>query len=354
MKRLWYILLVLAVAACSSDDDIIDGGATDSRATVTLLCAVGGMGDNGYNDNAAAGIFAFAEESDTRLRLLQPDDMTEARTMYRQWLSDNAEADSVVLIVGSSAYEQMVAAAPPVLKGKGSRVLLFESEMEISGVSSLMMSRYGASWLAGAMSRDGDAFILAAAPGYAILEESIAGFRDGHATAGDGSHAVELRYLADGEEGFAMPDSAYRVIAARAQMDWEYDEFIFPLLGGSGSGVVSYMNRTLLSQALLVGMDVDQNEQCQYIPFSVVINIGEALRQMLGEWKAGAEWPATRHCGMADGMVDIAVKTEFINFWLWSLYRDELLGSDDFDIFQTLYNTYRDEAMKKEREYATK
>ena len=112
-----------------------------------------GLGDNGYNDAAAEGVFAFAGETGTRLRLLLPKDEAEAERMYHQWLADNAAQDSAVLILGSSVYETIARSNRATLSGKGSRVLLFESDAEIDGVSTVIISRYGVSWLAGAMSQ---------------------------------------------------------------------------------------------------------------------------------------------------------------------------------------------------------
>ena len=345
MKRLWYIIVVLAVAACSSDENL-DSGVVGSRATVTLLCTPNGLGDNGYNDDAAAGLFAFAKESGTGLWLLQPDDLTEGQTMYRQWLSDNAKSDSAVLIVGSSAYEQTLRSTPPTLKGKGSRVLLFESDATLDGVSTVMLNRYGASWLAGAMSHSFDAFILAAAPGFSTVEESVVGFRDGHKAAGDGTHRVTLQYLADGEEGFALPDSAYHVLAARANQSWNFDEMIFPLLGGSVTGVVSYLNSNEFCPALMVGMDVNQGMQGSRIPFSLTVHIGDALKKYLEDWKTGQDWPAARRLGLADGMTDIVLTS---NFWKNLVIYDDRYSEED--TFLKLYNSYREEAIRKEAEH---
>jgi len=111
MKKLWYYIVplccVLALSACSSDDDDATGREEGLArlATVTLMATPNGLGDNGYNDAAAEGVFAFASETGTRLRLLLPKDEAEAQTMYRQWLADNAAQDSAVLILGSSVYE---------------------------------------------------------------------------------------------------------------------------------------------------------------------------------------------------------------------------------------------------------
>ena len=264
MKQYIYAMLgLLLFAACSNVDDPTgrDEGAV-RLATVTLMVTPNGLGDNGYNDAAADGVFAFAGETGTRLRLLRPMNEEEAETMYRQWLTDNAAQDSAVLILGSSAYEDIARKVSETEQDKlkalqehGSRVLLFESDAEIEGVTTVMISRYGVSWLAGAMSQNFNALILAAAKGIPTLEESMAGFQDARS-----EHPMEgterqsgmtcmtmLHYLADDVTGFAMPDSAYRYITQRADDAFNYDEMIFPLLGGSEAGVLRFRFSSLIT-----------------------------------------------------------------------------------------------------------
>ena len=350
MKKLWYYIVplccVLALSACSSDDDDATGREEGLArlATVTLMATPNGLGDNGYNDAAAEGVFAFASETGTRLRLLLPKDEAEAQTMYRQWLADNVAQDSAVLILGSSVYETIARSNRATLSGKGSRVLLFESDAEIDGVATVMVSHYGVSWLAGAMSQGFDALILAAAKGVPALEEAIAGFQEARvAYAGEfGGRPckTELHYLADSEAGFAMPDSAYRYIAWQTN---NYDDMIFPLLGGSEAGVLRYLNDNEFTTALMVGMDVDQTGLSSRIPFSVVIRIGDVLKQYLADWLAGREWPARQRLGMKDGAADIVITPRFaqhLNIW------DARYG--DPDTFPRLYEKYKDEAMEKE------
>lgn len=360
-KPLYFIVplcCVLALSACSSDDD---GTGRDERparlATVTLMTTPNGLGDNGYNDAAAEGVFAFAGETGTRLRLLLPKDETEAEQMYRQWLTDNAAQDSAVLILGSSVYEDMARRTSEKereklkdLQERGGRVLLFESDAEIDGVSSVIISRYGVSWLAGAMSQGFDALVLTATPGITLLEESVAGFQEARAVYGgefeDRPCRTTVHYLAEGASGFAMPDSAYRYITRRADKVLNYDEMIFPLLGGSEAGVLRYLNDNEFTTALMVGMDVDQTGLSSRIPFSVVIRIGDVLKQYLADWLAGREWPAHQRLGMKDGAADIVITPRFMqHLTIW----DDRYG--DPDTFQRLYEKYKDEAIRKEEAY---
>ena len=354
MKKVLNILFALLLfSACSKDnDEMATVVAPKGVATVTFLVTPNGLGDNGYNDAAAEGIFAFAGETGTRLRLLLPDDEAEAETMYRQWLTDNAAQDSAVIILGSSSYESMARNNRAALTGRGSRVLLFESEAAIDGVSTVLVSHYGVSWLAGAMSQGFDALILAATEGVPTLEEAIAGFQEAReAYAGEYEGwpcKTTLYYLADGEAGFAMPDSAYRYIARRADESFDYDEMIFPLIGGSEAGVLRYLNDDRFTMGLMVGMDVDQTGLSSRIPFSVVISIGDVLRQYLNAWLAGREWPQHQRLGMKDGAADIVITPRFrqhLNIWDGRY--------DDPDTFQRLYEKYKEEAMKKEQTHSS-
>ena len=63
IKRYIYALLgLLLFVACRKDDDNVQ--LEDVRqATVTYLVTPNGLGDNGQNDDAAEGIFAFAKET---------------------------------------------------------------------------------------------------------------------------------------------------------------------------------------------------------------------------------------------------------------------------------------------------
>ncbi len=335
-------VLLTLTAACSQDEH--DSPSTPRRqATVTLLVTPNGLGDNGYDDDAANGIFAFMEESGVPVRLLQPRDMQEAETLYRQWRTLHATADSAVLVAGSSAYADLLRRLPPALAGRGSRVLLFESDEPIDGVTTVMINRYGAAYLAGAMAKDFDAFILAAAPGFPTLEDAISGFRAGHSAHSDASRTIALQYLAEGEEGFAMPDSAFHTLYRRAQQYLDYDEIIFPLLGGSGAGVTAFLNSDALTAALSIGIDVDQAGQSSRIPYSLVIHIGNLLKTYLADWQAGKPWPATRRLGLADGATDIVLTPNFVeNLNIW----DDRY--EDIDAFQRLYHAFHEEAEKQE------
>lgn len=353
MRNNWNILLIiccmLALSACSSNDDILLPNEGDvGQAAVTLLVTPNGLGDNGYIDSAAEALFAFAFQTATTIHLLMPEDEGEAEMLYNEWLTNNADQDSAVLIVGSEVYGDFVERTPVELTGKGTRILLYESTIteQPDGVSSIFINRYGAAYLSGAMSGMLNAFIIAAAPGYNTLEDAINGFKDGYAAHHDDGKTVELTYLAEGEQGFAIPDSAYHLLTRRMEDFFFYNEMVFPLLGGSGIGSLRCMNDDDVNLGLIIGMDVDQSAVSPRVPFSMVINIGEALRRYLDDWLEGKPWPKHQTLGLGEGGTDVILSPTF--------YQTKKLMLESYsnpNTFIERYNAYKDEAIRKEVEY---
>lgn len=350
MIKRWYLYtaLLLACTACSSDDDTTTAPPQRGKPSVTLLASLEGLGDNGYNDCMVNGIFGFYEQTGVVVRLLLPADMTEAETMYQQWLTANAKTDSAVIIVGSSAYETMVSRATPTLTGSGSRILLTESQASISGVSTVAVNRYGASYLAGAMLGDFPVYILAAAPNIPMLETAIKGFQDGHAAHAGQDATVTVGYLTEGESAFANPGLAYRTLSDRMTADSVPSvskETVFPLLGGSYVGVQQAMTDNLLNAGLLVGMDVDRSGQGNNIPFSLVIHIDRIVGNYLNDWRQGQPWLQTSTLGLAQQATDIVVDSHFEPNML---IKSNSHGLTTAAAWQQQYAKYKEEAMKVE------
>lgn len=348
-QKIIWAAVILILASCSHDGPDRLSWEQSRQATVTVLASPAGLGDNGFNDAMIEGVFAFAQESGVKLRLLLPNDTTQAISMYDQWLLDNKSQDSTVLILGNTWYINAVQRNTPALSGKGSRILLLESNDTLQGVSTISINRYGVSWLAGAMTSNFDALILAAAPRYEVIDESIKGFIDGR-KAHPGSHngkecTTSINILTHDEAGFSMPDSAYRFMVRRAMEYEAYDEFIFPLLRGAQTGVIRYLNDNALTSALMVGMEVNMSGMSSRIPFSVVIHIGRVVNECLTEWLSGIEWPQTRCMGLEDGMADVEIAPHFRkHICVWDDRYDQA------DTFSRLYEQYLDEAIRAERE----
>ena len=309
---------VLLFAACNKDDQEVTEAVVKSRPRVTMMTTVNGLGDNGYNDLMVNGLFLFHELMDVPVSLIQPQNMLEAKMAYGRWLALNENADSAVLILGSSAYEEMVKSTPVHLKGKGSRILLLESEAAIDSVTTLTINRYGASYIAGALTAKRNAYVLVAMRNMKQLEEAIQGFKDGHQAYSEGKTKVDVEYLADGEDGFAMPDSAYHVMANHISQYnknttiFLYDEAVFPLLGSSFTGAMMAMTTYEFNSGIVVGIDTDRRGQSPCIPFSMVVNVHTIIADYLIRWKTGYEWPATQKLGLSNQATGIIFDFEYV------------------------------------------
>lgn len=341
-----FFATLTALATLTSCDDDDDAAAIfhPRKATVSLIVSVEGLGDDGFDDSVAKGMFNFVNSSQAQMTIYRPDSLPEARQIYEQWLADNATADSAFLIVGSSTYADFVRQSSLSLTGKGSSILLIDVDGGDlpDGVCALSIRHYGASYLAGAMSSHFNTAVMAAAPGIASLNEAIEGFSDGfnaHALRG---LAMETYYIAEDSRGFGMTDSVYRMSRGIVERD---SLIIFPLLGGAQNGVLRACNENFLSAAFVVGMDVDKSSICPSVPFSVIYSVDQAVCTLLTMWDSGEYVPDVYELSLGNGGASISINDNFLSNWF--LPPDWL--TDGY--FRDFYDEYYEEAVRKEKEH---
>ncbi len=356
------IIFALALGSCSNDEGEVccDGTVVQDIPKMVLMPSINGMGDNGYNDAILDGLFMFHEATGTAFNVLHPSNMEEAERMYNQWLVENTYADSCVLVIASSAYEEMVSSTPVNLQGKNSRILLLESTSEIKGVSTLSINRYGASYMAGALVGRYPAYILAAVPGMPMLETAIQGFKDGHDAHVGRYPNVRVEYLAKDKQGFAMPDSAYHVMARHIEtittkdttlLELFYSEAVFPLLGGSYAGALQAIDDSRFSVGVMIGIDRDRKNQSVNIPFSMTVNVDTILANYLLQWIRGEAWPATQTMGLEDHGTNIVFNMQYKPKSSVRIRDFEIM---DIKQLSSQYNDLKSEAIRKEAEYESK
>lgn len=356
------VIAALALGSCSNDDDHvnIDETVVPNSPNVVLMPSINGMGDDGYNDAILDGLFMFHEATGTTFNVLHPDNMEEAERMYNKWIIENTYADSCVLVIASSVYEEMVSSTPVSLKGKNSRILLLESMAEINGVSTLSINRYGSSYMAGALVGQYPAYVLAATSGMPLLETAIQGFKDGHDAHVGRYPDVQVEYLAKGEEGFVMPDSAYRTMARHIEtittrdttlIELFYSEAVFPLLGGSYAGALQAIDDSRFSVGVMIGIDRDRKNQSVNIPFSMTVNVDTILVSYLSQWRRGEAWPATKTFGLEDGGTDIVFNMHYTPKSSVQLHDFEIM---DIKQLSNQYHDLKTEAIRREAEYDSK
>ena len=336
MHKYLKYFIVLAVLFSCSDRDGNTADTFDNTPLITLVTSTSGAGDNGYNDGIIAGVMGFYEKNDVRLSLVNPQNLTEARTFLQSWLVNEKE-EQQLLILASSEYEQLLK-ENTIEPSDKKDILLFESN-SIPNVSTFRIQRYGASYLAGCIaSPHRAATVVAALPNEPILTDAINGFTAGYETYSD--NKVEILYLADDYNGYAMPDSAYRIASTLG------NTFVYPLAGGSNTGIYKYSREEPFEMMLVAGMDADCSVHSSRIPFSVVVRTDKVIEEYLIQWICGEKLPEHNVYGLESGLIDIVISPLFNELsYIWEDYY-----LDD-NYWQDAYNRYKEEAVRKESEY---
>lgn len=317
-------MLVLAVAVmlagCSSEED----NTFLRRADITLVTSLHGSGDLGYNDLILDGVCRVATSTGATLSVIRPASDTDLSEEVKVWLAEGSTSASLrtrVLIFSSMDYaSSLTGLLPP-----DDRHMIFvvdgNPEKLPSWCHSINFDRYGASYLAGCMVGECPRpIIMAAQPDDPVLQQAIDGFFDGyvrHNTAGSSAPAVE--YLADNDSGFASAEKAYRLCSSLP-----FGSFVFPLAGGSDSGVYKYLREHDFTSLLAAGMDVDCSAQASRVPFSLVVHADEAVAKTLTAAIQGdlAVLPS-QPFGLESDYVDIVVNPDFYDSLItWEDYYD--------------------------------
>lgn len=106
--------------------------------------------------------------------------------------------------------------------------------------------------------------------------------------------------------------------------------FIFPMAGGSNSGIYRY-SREYDECPLLSGMDTDQSALSNYITGCVIKHIDKLIYKYLSEWLVSKELPVSKVYDLESGYID------------WELapaYESQ---------FKNIVESHRQEAINKEK-----
>lgn len=329
MNRIaWWLLLVLCLVSCSSDDGM---ETALPQPVLYVVFSPDGLGDNGYNDEILWGVARLRSEQGQGLAvsLCVPDDMEDAGRQIRRIIGqmEDADAGRSLLVLATPDY---VSLAQQLFAGRehdaDRDVLVFETDaLQHAAVHSLLIDMYGASWLAGHTARtmgcERPVCVLANADAR-VLQGARDGFADGF------GEDVPTEYLARDTQGFAMADTLYRRMA---RYDQHYD-FVFPVAGGSNMGGYRYLREHDGGGLWTAGMDVDQSPYSNHIVGSVVKHIDELVYDFVTAWLRHAEQPLYQHFGLG---------SEYVNWQIATGY-SHLLSAVE---------AVRDEAIRKEAAY---
>ena len=258
--------------------------------------------------------------------MYSPDKFEESEKIFSDWVERPASNIPVLFVFASSDYDELVTRElTDITLPPNKRVLVFESQEKFcEGVSSFQICMYGASYLAGVTAAeacgDNEALVVLANASDSPIALARDGFCDGF------GRECKVEYLADDWTGYTSAALAYRKMA-----EWATSYgFIFPMAGGSNSGIYRY-SREFDRCPLLAGIDTDQSALSNYITGCVIKHIDKLIYKYLSEWLVSKELPVSKVYDLESGYID------------WELapaYESQ---------FKNIVESHRQEAINKEK-----
>ena len=271
------------------------------RHQIIVLYSPGGLGDNGYNDCILKGIQTFRKNYSEEVDMYQyqPSNLEEAERILSDWLGLPESNVPALFIAASSDYENLainLTQTSPLTSNK--RMLLFESSLKNMTFSTFRISMFGASYLAGisawqlncekvltVLANSYDLPIACAADGFSM------GFKDA------GGLFNDIVYLAEDWTGYIASELTYQKME-----DWSHNfDFIFPVAGGSNSGIYKFSREYPQSSPILAGMDIDQSNLSSHIAGSVIKEIDKTIYDYIYSWYSTGELPESSFLGLSTG-----------------------------------------------------
>ncbi len=336
------LLLCCTLTACSKEEGLAPSG-TKSTPVITLLTAINGLGDRGYNDLIIQGVFRAQQGERFRLQTFSPESVEEAEQMLKYWFEKYKQSsDPQLLLIASDDYDSLATAyLSQFPDDERSRVLLFERSSPLPPAYTFHLPLYGAAYeagvLAGVLSRERDegnrdAWVVLANPHSPALQNACRGFSKGYANYCDGN--IDTPILSHTHSGFYAIDEAYKL----AGLVEQNVAFVYPLIGGSIWGFIyrSVEDEAFMADSyLMAGMDVDMSSYSPSVVFSTAKHIDRVVEQYINEWLQGKEWTRHANFNLASGFVENVGINPFIFFLSENLTEQQI----------------HEEALQQEHEY---
>ena len=296
------VIAAVGLTACSDNDDV---DATATRNVVEVVVSPSGFGDLGYNDIILAGLEESRQRLGFDLVMHVPASVDEGIAIYRRWAEKKGSGERRLFVFASNQYEAALRSLGVQPTTAASDVLLFETDIPLSGAYTFRIGMYGAAYLIGAYTAlthkeetDYKAAVLAANPFDSNVDGAAQGFRDGFLEAGGAD--VTISYISDKDgDGYNMPDEAYALCKSQYESG---HTFFFPVAGGSNKAVYQFSRNNLLGTA---GIDGDMSAYSGLMNCSLVKNIGSATNDFIALWLGKKEIPQHQDFLWQSGYVSV-------------------------------------------------
>ena len=332
VKIVMLLLLSVLFLACRKEE----GG----KDLTIIFATTTGLAGDGYNEPILKALMeSVSAQPDMTIHLLKPDNLSEARRQFDEWLSGADERKALVLC--GPEFEPLVEG---VALEKG-RILLLDSDKTYGeGICSVQLKRYGGAWLAGAIMKDFEPVLLKGLDGDRIIDVVSQGIEDGYKE--NGGTDFQKCVLSTGYEGLNMADELYSILWEQEEvtLDVYYRTIIVPVCGSSRMGAFNFSWRYYAT----IGVGDDCSVYSDFLPFSLILDLGGVLKEYVSGWAQNNPWPAHADYGMSTGHVHIDFNPRF-----FSLFAD-IDGNWPLSqaAWTALENQYMEKALEKEAGHA--
>lgn len=344
LKRLTYglILAVGLTAVLSSCEKTPQGEELPSKELTVLFSTHSGLAGDGYNELILQGVMGSeAASPGVRIHLLKPENLPEARTQFGNWMASTS-ADKALILCGPE-YESLLQG----VSLQEGRILLLDSDKEFGeGISTALLKRYGGAWLAGALMKDFQILLLKGLDGDAILDATSRGIEDGYVE--NGGADFQKYVLSTGYDGLDMADDVFSILFDQDVVSLPgsiTDEILVPVCGASRLGAFSFSRFRAYA---VVGVGEDCTPYSDYLPFSLIQDLGGIVKAYLSQWVQGSPWPAHADFGLATGHVRIQFNERFFTHPLGKMESWPVSQA----VWNALHNKLKDIALEKEARHA--
>lgn len=317
-KILLLFLMGLSIFSCTKEGGTIyvdDDATNDTVPVVYFLSKQEALGDLGYIDGIYRGTVRAATQGKMKLSLAElPKDSSEAESQFRfllERLTKESQKRKTLLVIANNDMESMLhRCEADIRKANSVDILLAETNDTTLPLHSLRIQQYGAYYLAGKVASVGlgtidSVLIVNANPHNSNIKEMREGFTQAITDTGKEDPkkniGIDNIYLSKDNEGFNMPDSAYRL---SSKLLGKYN-VVLPLCGETAQGFLRYSRIYLGDSFEIIGVDIDMQSYSAWVPFSVMKHIDNAVAQWVLQWREGIQTAHHQSFGLSSEYTEI-------------------------------------------------